>query len=220
MKSIYGLVTISAFIVLGLGCAQAAIAQSSAGKLIRLVEPNTQPLVIPSRSTGSIGSNFLGSGRQEEEAPGPLIQEREQDDLPVEIRGVTSEDALPRFSLMDLDISPIDTADVVPEDRSTDLPSLSVPRAMRSHPGLAVQWVAPNIQYNPLYFEDVVLERYGQTYPPTVQPWASAFRFYVQGLALPYNATVDRPFSCESPLGFCRPGRPTGNQRQRLILRK
>ena len=165
-----------------------------------------------------VGPRSVSARMQEEQvapaSPEGSTQERDSKS------GVTVEEALPWRPIMELDISPIDTAKRIPEDETRSIGRVSNPQPMRSHPPALAVWEAPNIRYNPLYFEDVVLERYGQTYPRGIQPWASAFRFYVQGMALPYNATIDRPFSCESPLGYCRPGRPTANQRQRLILRK
>lgn len=70
-------------------------------------------------------------------------------------------------------------------------------------------WVAPNIRYQPLYFEDVALERYGQTLPPYQQSLASSLHFFKSLVTLPNQMRHDRPASCDYPLGFCRPGNPT-----------
>ena len=67
-------------------------------------------------------------------------------------------------------------------------------------------WVASDLTYNPLYFEDAQLERYGQTYSPLVQPFASTGKFLVQTVALPYQMAIDSPHACVSPLGYYRPG--------------
>lgn len=67
-------------------------------------------------------------------------------------------------------------------------------------------WEAPSIRYQPLYFEDVALERYGQTLPDYRQSIRSAIHFgkAMTGLGFQLQETPSR--SCDSPLGFCRPG--------------
>ena len=77
-----------------------------------------------------------------------------------------------------------------------------VPRVM---PPSVYAWKASNIAYNPLYFEDVQLERYGHTYG-CLQPAASLGRFGVQLIGLPYQMALDPPCKCVYPLGYYRPG--------------
>ncbi|QDT14656.1 hypothetical protein [Alienimonas californiensis] len=74
-------------------------------------------------------------------------------------------------------------------------------------PVLPVQyrWAAPNITYNPLYFQDVNLERYGHHHG-VLQPAASVGKFGVQLIGLPYQMALDPPHKCETPLGYYRPG--------------
>lgn len=67
-------------------------------------------------------------------------------------------------------------------------------------------WEASNIWYNPLYFEDVQLERYGHTYPCWIQPFASVGKFSVQLVGLPYQMGIDPPWKRIYPLGYYRPG--------------
>ena len=67
-------------------------------------------------------------------------------------------------------------------------------------------WLASNLKYNPLYFEDPALERYGHTECDLIQPTLSAGRFAVQLVGLPYQMTLHPPCSCQSPLGYYRPG--------------
>jgi hypothetical protein len=67
-------------------------------------------------------------------------------------------------------------------------------------------WEAADVYYNPLYFEDFQLERYGHEYPCVIQPIASVGRFAVQLLGIPYQATIHPIWECQSPLGYCRPG--------------
>jgi hypothetical protein len=67
-------------------------------------------------------------------------------------------------------------------------------------------WAAPDIRYQPLYFEDVALERYGQTAGPYQQSFLSAVHLLKSTVLLPHQMKHDAPGSCDSPLGFCRPG--------------
>ncbi len=79
-----------------------------------------------------------------------------------------------------------------------------VPRLM---PPSVYAWKASNISYNPLYFQDVQLERYGHTYG-IFQPAVSLGLFGVQLIGLPYQLALDPPCKCEYPLGYYRPGEP------------
>ena len=76
-------------------------------------------------------------------------------------------------------------------------------------------WAAPDIRYQPLYFEDVALERYGQTAGPYHQSLISAFHFFKDFVFLPHKFRHDCPGSCDHPLGFCRPGNTTPYSFQR-----
>ena len=67
-------------------------------------------------------------------------------------------------------------------------------------------WEAPNLAYNPLYFEDVPLERYGHAYPCYIQPFVSVMKFNQQVIWWPYHATLEPPDKCIYPLGYYRPG--------------
>ena len=67
-------------------------------------------------------------------------------------------------------------------------------------------WEASNLWYNPIYFEDVPLERYGHTYPCWIQPFASVGKFGVQLVGLPYQMGIDPPWKKIYPLGYYRPG--------------
>lgn len=72
-------------------------------------------------------------------------------------------------------------------------------------------WHASGLAHRPNYFEDLNLERYGNSACPTLQPAISAARFAAQAVMLPYNATVHRPRECIYMLGYCRPGNPAPN---------
>ena len=77
-----------------------------------------------------------------------------------------------------------------------------VPRAATP---LSYRWAASNIAYNPLYFQDVSLERYGHNHG-IFQPAVSAGKFTTQLIGLPYQMAIDHPHKCVSPLGYYRPG--------------
>jgi len=76
----------------------------------------------------------------------------------------------------------------------------------RSFSDSVFQWVASDVYYNPLYFEDVALERYGHTHGDMIQPFVSVGKFGVQLLGLPYAMTIDPVRKKMYPLGFYRPG--------------
>ena len=77
--------------------------------------------------------------------------------------------------------------------------------ARQSSPAV-LQWAPTNLYHYPLYFEDPSLERYGHTYHPVVQPFASAGRFATQLVGLPYQMTLRPVHSREYALGYYRPG--------------
>ena len=77
--------------------------------------------------------------------------------------------------------------------------------ARQSSPAV-LQWAPTNLYHYPLYFEDPALERYGHTYHPIVQPFASAGRFATQLVGIPYQMTLHPVHSREYTLGYYRPG--------------
>lgn len=70
-------------------------------------------------------------------------------------------------------------------------------------------WEASDLNYNPLYFEDTNLERYGNSRRDLVQPFVSMGRFTGQLLALPYQMSIDPLRKKVYPLGYYRPGERT-----------
>ena len=68
------------------------------------------------------------------------------------------------------------------------------------------QWAPTNFYHYPLYFEDPSLERYGHTYHPLVQPFASTGRFATQLVGLPYQMALHPVNSKQYALGYYRPG--------------
>ncbi|QEG21389.1 hypothetical protein [Mariniblastus fucicola] len=91
-----------------------------------------------------------------------------------------------------------------PADQSWQLTSRSTTPIASSDKLFA--WAAPDITYKPLYFEDVALERYGQTRGFIRQPFVSGFHFLKSATFLPYYSLYDPINSCDGPLGYCRPG--------------
>jgi hypothetical protein len=67
-------------------------------------------------------------------------------------------------------------------------------------------WQASNVSYQPLYYEDPQLERYGHSYPFFVQPFVSIGRMTIQAAGIPYQMVIDPCWSCVYPLGYYRPG--------------
>ncbi len=65
---------------------------------------------------------------------------------------------------------------------------------------------ASNLYSNPLYFEDIPLERYGQTRCEVIQPFISAGKFYVDVFLWPYRIGMEHPGECVYALGHYRPG--------------
>lgn len=69
-----------------------------------------------------------------------------------------------------------------------------------------VQWKASGACSNPLYFEQVQLERYGHETGPVLQPLISSARFVGGLVLLPYKIGLNPPTECKYALGYYRPG--------------
>ncbi|MGH7200116.1 MAG: hypothetical protein ACREJB_05890 [Planctomycetaceae bacterium] len=76
----------------------------------------------------------------------------------------------------------------------------------RHLPDSVFHWEASNVWYNPLYFQDVPLERYGHTHHPLIQPFVSVGQFGVQLVGLPYQMKLHPICKKIYPLGYYRPG--------------
>ena len=110
----------------------------------------------------------------------------------------------PRNTISEIDLSLAEVGRV-PEDRSELLEGYG--RFGPVSESLKVfAWEAPNIRYQPLYFEDVALERYGQTLTDYRQGIRSAIIFGAQFTGWSLQLLETNPKSCDHPLGFCRPG--------------
>lgn len=113
--------------------------------------------------------------------------------------------------------------DQLPLDRSEGLFAEPIPVSDASlerygWPELAFWWAPPELAYQPLYFDDVPLERYGQTPCRLAQPVLSGVHFFGNLMLLPYDMLVDHPCRHISQLGFYRPGSCAPPQREGLRL--
>jgi hypothetical protein len=79
----------------------------------------------------------------------------------------------------------------------------------------AYLWQASALSYQPLYFEEPNLERYGHSAGCIMQPAVSAAHFLAGVGALPVRLVFARPWNCVYPLGHAHPGSPTAWQRPR-----
>lgn len=77
-------------------------------------------------------------------------------------------------------------------------------------------WVASNLRAQPAYWDDVPLERYGQTICPAAQPGISGAKFFLTFPIIPYKIGVDRTHDLIYTLGYYRPGSPMPAVRQTL----
>ena len=121
--------------------------------------------------------------------------------------------AWPKRSIQEVRVDASEYGSKIPEDRSNNLFANSKRFGVQlPATDKTFAWAAPNIRYQPLYFEDVSLERYGQTKGLIRQPFVSAIKAFGGGAVLPLRALRDNPYSCDSPLGYCRPGSASNSQ--------
>ncbi len=77
----------------------------------------------------------------------------------------------------------------------------------RGNAQFSYSWQASAFCHQPLYFEEVNLERYGRSHK-YVQPALSAAHFFCTLPALPYLMVVEPPRECIYTAGHYRPGSP------------
>jgi len=163
-------------------------------------ENDAQELSETSRRVDSVAEEMgnldddLDSSFDEEEKP--IIPQRLSDDR---IR-----ENWPKHSLATINLSLAESGRV-PKDRSNLLHGFGRVEPV-SDTVKVFAWEAPSIRHQPLYFEDVVLERYGQTLPDYRQSVRSAIHFGTAWTGLGFQLLEMPPRSCDSPLGYCRPG--------------
>lgn len=129
-------------------------------------------------------------------------------------------DAYKPITMVSVDISlpegslPTDTAK---ESFSKVTPRMHVPGTGRNWCAVTFQWNASLLNHQPLYFEDVNLERHGYSWG-LAQPAVSGAKFMGTVLALPYLMTAYPPHLNRYDLGNARPGSPTPYVHQRVPL--
>lgn len=141
----------------------------------------------------------------------PLTQSRSQDPSESVLQDINPL----RRPMASLSVDIREHANQAPSDHSTALTQARPDMWTSFAPSpIGFAWTAPNIRYQPLYFENVPLERYGQTRGPWREVGDSGFHFFASTMLLPYHAKHDRYHGCDYPLGFCRPGNAVGKVRQ------
>jgi hypothetical protein len=86
-------------------------------------------------------------------------------------------------------------------------PRAHVTGTHRDWNGVDYYWSASHLAHQPLYFEDVNLERNGYSFG-VLQPVVSAARFYATFPVLPYFCGAHPPYGATYTLGEPRPGSP------------
>ena len=98
------------------------------------------------------------------------------------------------------------SADLLPGDK----------RSPREFSEREFHWEASDFFYQPTYFSDVPLERYGQTVSPALQPFVSGTRFLLTFPVMPYKMGVEGTHERVYDLGLYRPGSPAPPTRQTI----
>ena len=80
------------------------------------------------------------------------------------------------------------------------------PHCLRNWDPTTFTWKASGLCHQPLYFEDVQLERYGHSHGPYIQPIISGAHFFLTIPTLPYQMAGCPPKECMYTLGYYRPG--------------
>jgi len=182
--------------------------------LLDLTESKQQPLLDPSDFQAPVIHQSPESGIDElsfdpvENTFEPFIRIAQDEKPSVTGKPLSTPSPLQKIT----DISPF--ADYVPkgyelepDDEIPQVESLSKePYVERNFEEIVFTWEPTNLRYNPLYFEDAPLERYGHTHHELLQPFVSAARFGVQFIGLPYQMTIDPIYKRRYTLGYYRPG--------------
>ena len=109
-----------------------------------------------------------------------------------------------------IDISRLSEADLAFLSKEWGLPRVcriaQVAYQPRNWVPSTMTWKASNLCHNPLYFEEVQLERYGHSAGPLKQPLISTAHFFVNIAVLPYKMGIHAPDECQYALGYYRPG--------------
>jgi hypothetical protein len=84
----------------------------------------------------------------------------------------------------------------------------------RNFESCVVQWKASGACHNPMYFEEIQLERYGHEAGPVLQPLISSAHFFLTLPILPYKMGINPPNECQYSLGYIRAGNCAPYMRQ------
>lgn len=132
---------------------------------------------------------------------------------------VGEQDWLKPLSDISLDISP--PVGTLPRDTAAPRFAERGTVDFRGHEGwfetLPAHPIAP-FCFQPLYFEDITLERYGADHGPLVQPVLSGARFYVTVPAMPYLMSLEPPCECAYPDYWSNIDKPSIAQHRRAAL--
>ena len=147
------------------------------------------------------------------------FQENQQESM-AEISGTLMDGQSLIKPIMDIQLNVVDEKEPRPEDLSAQKRQLNYGRDFPGNfQNRIASWCAPNIRYQPLYFENVGLERYGYNPHGDIwQPAASALHFGTSFAILPVSTIREHPADCTWPLGFCRPGSLSPQIRNRWWL--
>lgn len=130
------------------------------------------------------------------------------------IRGSDSAKELRETPGLEVLSKPILPFEIVQNSRSKDAPaelqpSLVAhpdPRYFNHWPETNALWDSPAFCFQPLYFEQTNLERYGIGYPSPTNALVSGSRFLADAALFPIKALRQPPHSCQCTLGHRRPG--------------
>ena len=111
----------------------------------------------------------------------------------------------------------------LPQDNAQELFGTSLPHSRAAinrldWPELSFWWAPTEFSHWPLYFDDIPLERYGQTTCRVAQPGLSGVHFFGNVVLLPYELLVDLPCGRITQLGHYRSGSDAPPVRERLRL--
>jgi|688.fasta_scaffold37737_2 hypothetical protein len=111
-----------------------------------------------------------------------------------------------RFDISRAVKNPESLASLLKEPSEEPIPSIQDARDYGLWSDTPVLWDSPVFCYNPLYFEQVNLERYGIGYNRPVNAIVSGSRFFIDASLLPIRILQTPHKSCTCTLGYLRPG--------------
>ena len=111
-----------------------------------------------------------------------------------------------RKPIKDVKVTNAPPAGELPPDAAKDLLVEKKPAAGRDWAETQFNWAPTELAHQPLYFDELALERYGQTVAPRLQPVISGAHFFGTFAILPYKMGLDRAHDCVYTLGHYRPG--------------